>query len=278
MQRRLAVSRQQREPRTPPRSDNRPRAKITVLPTNIGLVHPAVQELSPLLGYGEYVIDKRNLTADHLGEEAGGECQVGGWSAFPAGLVPRFRDALTAGGYGVAVVDRRPSDQGMTVNQGLVERSRGSASKLLQAALAAPLAQFPAANWPLTCSYVGHLCCLYPEARTLIVVDSDFAAELLSLELARDPDSEAVGFVGQRSAWETRARCVVTNPTWAQRFKPGRWPLVLVVLHCRVLAPAACWAVMGLCARRVYTLVERVYQTKRTRLRLEAMSGPMIDL
>jgi hypothetical protein len=44
------------------------------------------------------------------------------------------------------------------------------------------------------------------------------------------------------------------------------------------LAPAACRTVTGLCARRVYTLVERVYQTKRTRLRLEAMSGPMIDL
>src|SRR5262245_33466947 len=144
------------------------KVKIVVLPGNVALVSPPAEELGPLLDYQEFALGDGHSAGEPPGDAAAHASDLGPCSAFPAGFVPRFRDALVANGYHVTVDDRRP-DEKLQVNMEQYGSSHGEARAFLQAVLAEPLGQVTYARWHDFLWRIGQLCYLYPEARVLIV-------------------------------------------------------------------------------------------------------------
>src|SRR5262249_19101019 len=152
--------------------------------------------------------------------------ELGPCSAFPAGLVPRFRDALVASGYHVTVDDRR-SDEKLQVNQEQYRSSHGEARAFLRAVRAEPPGQIQWQRWHDFLWRISQLCYLYPEARVLIVTDCNAVAVEVYNELYRDL-RPWLGLLAARQVGE-RPRCLVTTLAWLPRLRPGRWQILLPI-------------------------------------------------
>src|SRR4051812_6369087 len=99
---------------------SRPLARILILPTNIALVTPPIEQLDALRGFGTFLVTRFDAKTDpHIGIDLG-DTDLPPHSAFPAGLVPRFIAVLEASGYRVTVRDRR-TEWGVSVIEELGE-------------------------------------------------------------------------------------------------------------------------------------------------------------
>src|SRR5262249_17889306 len=228
-----------------------------------------VEQLPPLLDYQAFVLDD---------EDAGlGVPELGPCSTFPAGLVPRFSAALKAGGYKVSVDDRRRFEEGFRVNQEQYRESYGEARAFLRAVLAEPLGQVTYARWHDFLWRIGQLCYFYADARVLIVTDCNAVAVEVYNELYRDL-RRWLGLLAARQVGE-RPRCLVTTLARLPGIKPGVWQILLpIVCSSKQLSRAAYEAVVRMRARLVFTFIPHGLRLGRpTRLRLEALSGRLID-
>jgi hypothetical protein len=251
-----------------------PVVEIVVTPGNVALVSPPAEGLAPLLEYRNFVLD--DVRADELpDEEAAGGPGSAAPSAFPAGLAPRLRDALAAGGYRVGVDDGRVG-QGPRVNGDLYRGSLGEARPLVRAAAVHPLGQVQYETWDDMVWRLAVLCWLCPEGRTLVAADVNMTAGMLYDYLGRT-HRVPVGLLARE--WvRTKARCLASTLAMLPKLRRGRWDVVLLPLfNSRILTEATWRAVVRLRARRVYALVPYGLRLGRvTRLRLEAMAGGLI--
>jgi hypothetical protein len=251
--------------------------RIVVRPDNVALIRPPAGQLRPLAEYQSFLIDKTDTAAGDLDDAIDGP-ELSPSSAFPAGLLGRFQAALTAGGYQVTVDDRRRFEQGFRVNQELCQASYGAARAYLRAALAEPLGCVEYGLSPSWVALTEHLACLYPDARTLIIIDVNAAAAELYNNLWRTLGASLGLLAADRVG--KKARCLVTTYRWLPLFKPGAWQVALpIIFNSRLLTESTYRAVVRLRAQRVYGLVPQGLRLGRaTRLRLEAMSGvPLQD-
>jgi hypothetical protein len=257
-------------------ADKKP-VKIVVRPDNIALISPPAEQLGPLLEYQRFFLGDAELAPLDLDKGGPEATELSPCSAFPAGLLPRFKAALTAAGYRVTTDDRRPRAGGFAVNKRLCRDSQGEERAFLRAVVREPLGRILWADWYDVYWRLDLLCALYPDARVLVVVDGNWGADELHTDMERHSSQKW----GLHTHVQIRdeARCRIITLNWFARSKPGRWPiLVPIVLWSSTLTEAAHRAVVRHRARRVYTLVPHSIRLgPLTGLRLEAMSGGVID-
>lgn len=257
------------------RSSKARSVEITILPSNVALVRPRAEDLRPLWGYENFLIadDDAERPPDH-GETD--DPPFSSCSAFPAGLIARLQAALEADGFRVAVDDRRRFERHLRVNQDLCQKSYAEERALLRALRTHPLGQLEFQRWSDMVQQVEYICRLYPTARTLIVVDTNSIAQELQQELCRR-FLRPVGLLAHELV-EPEARRRVSTLAWLPRLRSNAWDvLLLIAFNSRALSATTYQGVLRLVARRVYTLVGHGLRlAQRTRLRLEAMAGPMI--
>src|SRR5262249_35864002 len=124
---------------------------------------------------------------------------------------------------------------------------------------------------------LGYLCQLWPDARTLIVADSEFGATLLYEDLEWYL-GESLGVLARGEGWPGTRR-MLAGQWWLPRLRLRAWQVVVLVIHSRRhVREATSRALVAGRAPRVYAFTWRHLRlAKRTRIRLEAMAGPVID-
>ena len=233
------------------------------------MVSPPFAQLMPLHSYKAFFLVDLERSTNELSH-----AQLGPCSAFPAGLVPRFQAILANAGHRVTVTDDRNFEEGFRVDKGYYGETHGQSREFLRAVLTQPLGQVHFQWWDDVLWRIACLCCVYPEARILIVANS-YAAGRLQLELA-DKLGETVGLSSPDDWCAARSRCLAA--TYA-RFpsKSDRQILILVHFNSRTASVATLRAVVNLRAGRVYSFVpDNCRLANRTQLRLEAMAGPVM--
>jgi hypothetical protein len=248
-------------------------ARMVIGPDKVALISPPLEQLGPLLPYTEFVIDGRG--EEHTRHPAladdGEPCAC---SAFPAGLAPRFQAALKAAGYRVDVSEPRSPALYHRVDREYYLQSTGDERALLRAVRAHPLGQLHSRNIDRS---IEDLSRLFPDAQILIIAERHGIADGLYDDLQRVLGSA----VGSTACYDERvgARCLVSTLSWFEKLKRGEWDIVLLLVFdpAKTASEATRRTVLGTRASRVYAFVsgERRLQT-RTRVRLEALSGPVI--
>jgi hypothetical protein len=250
----------------------RPKAKIVLPGGKVALLSPPLAQLPPLLDYANYVIDgdlAKHARVAGLADDA----EQANNSAFPAGLAPRFEAALTAAGYRVKVSDRRDEPPQLRVDLQYYRECTGDARAFLRAVAAQPLGQLK--GW--VSRGIGRLVRLFPEARILVMTRNDTGADVEFDDLRLDVGRS----VGLRAGCDDTigARCLVSSLRWFETVKRGDWQIVVLLAFdpATMASEATRRTVLATRASRVYAFVsgDRRLQT-RTRVRLEAISGPVI--
>jgi hypothetical protein len=162
----------------------------------------------------------------------------------------------------------------LRIDKSYLEEFDAAFGGLLQAVAAHPRGQVEYTRNADLVSKIAALCSLFPAASTLIIAWNEPCA----IELTWDLDRYLGDQVGLYTLNHARdARCQVTTRATLRHLGPT-WHLVLPVVYCRQhLTESACQAVASFEAQRVYTLLHRSLRLgKRTRLRLESVSGPLI--
>jgi hypothetical protein len=144
----------------------------------------------------------------------------------------------------------------------------------LYAVAAQPLGQLHSRNIHRS---IGDLSRLFPDAQILIMAERHGVADSLYDALHRELGS-AVGTTAY-SHERVSARCLVSTLSLFEKLKHGKWDIVLLLAYdpAKTASEATRRTVLGTRASRVYAFIkgERRRQT-RTRVRLEALSGPVI--
>src|SRR5262249_55605104 len=139
------------------------------------------------------------------------------FTAFGAGLAPRFQSALQAAGYRVSVADNR-SREGLATNKEALQDSYGEVREFLHAIFHNPLGQILWADWHAIHWRLARLDALFPEARTLVIIEGNFAAtdtynELLGCFRLR------LGLLADRHPVR-RTPSLVTTYKWLPKLQP----------------------------------------------------------
>jgi hypothetical protein len=255
-----------------PGNDDRRQVKIVVGPDNVARVSPPAGQLEPLRDYQAFI---RAVTPVARPARPGGEAhdpQLSSCSEFPAGIVPRFRDALIARGYEVVVEDTRRFESGFRINEELCRQSEGECREMLRAVVAQPLGLVAFRQWEGLSLSTSQLCLLYPEASVLIVTPQ-YSARLYQGLL--DALGNEVGLVEDLY----RSRCRVASRDWLKRWNLGLWHILIVLIYGPGDLTREHYLTItgGAKALRSYIfLPHRLRPGKATQLRLEAVGGPMI--
>src|SRR5262249_35154721 len=149
--------------------DTRKKGRGGVLPGNIALVSPPVDHLDPLQRYNPFLLEDGGPAGGLVGDEVAAAQELSPCSAFPAGLVPRFRAELRPAGYRVVVDDRRAFGDEFRLNKWLIEVSWGEEMSLVRAVRGHPQGQVWCGGRDARIWRIGHICNLWPRARVLIV-------------------------------------------------------------------------------------------------------------
>src|SRR5262249_7329160 len=141
------------------------------------------------------------------------------------------------------LLDRRRFEQGFRVNEELCRVSYGAARTYLHAALTEPQGCVEYGLSPSWVSLTEHLACLYPQARTLIVVDGNAAAAELYNDLWRTLGA-SLGLLAANQVG-AKPRRLVTTFRWLPRLKPDTWQVALpIIFNSRLLTEGTYRAVV----------------------------------
>jgi hypothetical protein len=161
---------------------NWPKARIIVLPTNLALASPQVEQLPPLAAYKRFLLDAATLDLNQSARDVLPESEICAGSFFPAGLAPRLRSTLQTAGYRLTEHDLRSVD-GLGLDEEVCRRSYWDTSAFLLALVRNPLGQILWESFYRFQRQLDYLAALFPEARILVLGGSNNEANALWREI-----------------------------------------------------------------------------------------------
>ncbi|MFO0822841.1 MAG: hypothetical protein U0792_06935 [Gemmataceae bacterium] len=216
------------------------------------------------LGYRRVATDKMMATFD-----------IKGRLVIPAGLLPRCEAELAAHGYRVVIHDQRPSDKRFAVDDDAMDGVTEEECAVLEAAKTNPLGQIEVQSHAETVRHIVAISRLYRKARIVVAVPTKRDVGKLSHAL-RQTLRPIVGHQVSGSEMTDR-RCVVSTYTQLHAFQSTKGMILLLVDPEKATREVGTAAIASTHFPRVYAFVPpKSNMDPQTRLRLEAMAGPVI--